>query len=117
MGLYYVLVHKMTLGKLFLAIWVVLGTYFSCVMVRLMLVLAPAVCIIASIAIGELFNLSMKAIRYSLTNSKEDDLPKPVLVTTPMETKPKSTSKKGVAKENTPKYNEKVPKQNETPEK
>ena len=72
MGLYYVLVHKMTLGKLFLAIWVVLGTYFSCVMVRLMLVLAPGVCIIASIAISELFNLSMKAIRYSLTNSKED---------------------------------------------
>jgi len=34
-----------------------------------------------------------------------------------METKPKSTSKKGVAKENTPKQNEKVPKKNETPEK
>lgn len=67
MGLYYVLVYKMTLGKLFLAIWVVLGTYFSCVMVRLMLVLAPGVCIIASIAISELFNLSMKAIRYDLT--------------------------------------------------
>ena len=34
-GFYYVLVHKMTLDKLFITMYGVLATYFSCVMIRL----------------------------------------------------------------------------------
>ena len=51
-GFYYCLVHKCTLGKLFLAMYGVLATYFSCVMIRLMLVLAPVTCIISAIAVS-----------------------------------------------------------------
>jgi dolichyl-diphosphooligosaccharide--protein glycosyltransferase len=51
-GYYYCLVYKVTHGKLFLGMYGVLATYFSCVMIRLMLVLAPAVCMIAAIAVA-----------------------------------------------------------------
>jgi dolichyl-diphosphooligosaccharide---protein glycosyltransferase len=51
-GFYYCLIHKITLGKLFMGMYGVLATYFSCVMIRLMLVLAPAACVIAAIAIS-----------------------------------------------------------------
>lgn len=71
-GFYYVLVHKMTLGKLFIAMYGVLATYFSCVMIRLMLVLAPCVCIIAAIAVSELMVKAAKSIRVYLTQGFED---------------------------------------------
>ena len=71
-GFYYVLVHKMTLGKLFIAMYGVLATYFSCVMIRLMLVLAPCVCIIAAIAVSELMVKASKSIRIYLTQGFED---------------------------------------------
>jgi len=66
-GFYYVLVHKMTHGKLFMAMYGVLATYFSCVMIRLMLVLAPCVCVISAIAIGEVMAKASKSIRIYLT--------------------------------------------------
>jgi len=73
-GFYYVLVHKMTLGKLFIGMYGVLATYFSCVMIRLMLVLAPAACIIAAIAISEILRKATKVIRVYLTyKASEDD--------------------------------------------
>ena len=62
-GYYYCLVYKVTLGKLFLAIYGVLATYFSCVMIRLMLVLAPIACVIASIAVCELLRMASKSVR------------------------------------------------------
>jgi dolichyl-diphosphooligosaccharide--protein glycosyltransferase len=71
-GFYYVLVHKMTLGKLFIAMYGVLATYFSCVMIRLMLVLAPCVCIIAAIAVSELMVKASKSVRIYLTQGFED---------------------------------------------
>ena len=73
-GFYYVLVHKMTLGKLFIGMYGVLATYFSCVMIRLMLVLAPAACIIAAIAISEILRKATKVFRVYLTyKASEDD--------------------------------------------
>ena len=73
-GFYYCLVHKMTLGKLFIGMYGVLATYFSCVMIRLMLVLAPAACIIAAIAISEILRKATKVIRVYLTyKASEDD--------------------------------------------
>jgi dolichyl-diphosphooligosaccharide--protein glycosyltransferase len=44
-------------GSLFLVIWGVLSVYFSAVMVRLMLVLAPAACCLAGIAVSDLLEV------------------------------------------------------------
>jgi len=66
-GFYYCLVHKCTHGKLFIGMYGVLATYFSCVMIRLMLVLAPAACIIAAIAVSEIMRKASKSIRIYLT--------------------------------------------------
>ena len=71
-GFYYCLVHKCTLGKLFLGMYGVLATYFSCVMIRLMLVLAPITCIISAIAISELLRKAMKSIRIYATQGQEN---------------------------------------------
>lgn len=71
-GFYYCLVHRMTHGKLFLAMYGVLATYFSCVMIRLMLVLAPVTCIIAAIGITEILRKAVKSIRIYLTSGQED---------------------------------------------
>jgi dolichyl-diphosphooligosaccharide--protein glycosyltransferase len=70
-GFYYCLVHKCTLGKLFMGMYGVLATYFSCVMIRLMLVLAPAVCIISAIAISEILRKASKSVRIYLTEGYE----------------------------------------------
>lgn len=70
-GFYYCLVHKVTLGKLFLAMYGVLATYFSCVMIRLMLVLAPVACILSAIAISELLRKASKSIRVYCTEGME----------------------------------------------
>jgi dolichyl-diphosphooligosaccharide--protein glycosyltransferase len=71
-GFYYCLVHKVTLGKLFLGMYGVLATYFSCVMIRLMLVLAPIACIIAAIAIAEILRKATKSVRVYLTEGFEE---------------------------------------------
>lgn len=71
-GFYYCLVHKCTHGKLFIGMYGVLATYFSCVMIRLMLVLAPAACIIAAIAVSEIMRKASKSIRIYLTQGFED---------------------------------------------
>ena len=47
--------QDVTLGKIFIAIYGVLATYFSCVMIRLMLTVAPIICVLAGIAASEIF--------------------------------------------------------------
>jgi len=88
-GFYYCLVHKCTLGKLFLAMYGVLATYFSCVMIRLMLVLAPVACILAAIAISEIMRKASKSIRIWLTEGFEDSR------AAIMEAEPKNELKEG----------------------
>lgn len=66
-GFYYCLVHKCTHGKLFLAMYGVFATYFSCVMIRLMLVLAPCACILGAVAVSHLLRKATKSIRIYLT--------------------------------------------------
>lgn len=66
MGYYYCLMEDVTYGKLFLGIYGVLATYFSSVMIRLMLTLAPVVCIIAAIALNELLEKIGASIRHGL---------------------------------------------------
>jgi dolichyl-diphosphooligosaccharide--protein glycosyltransferase len=51
-GLYYTL-RNTTRGKLFIALYFVVSLYFASVMVRLILVLFPAICIISAIGISE----------------------------------------------------------------
>ena len=65
LGFYFNLVHKMTHGKLFIAMWGVFCVYFSCAMVRLMLVLAPAACVLAAIAVSHIISKASKSIRLS----------------------------------------------------
>ena len=71
LGYYFCLVHKCTLGKLFIAMYGVLASYFSCVMIRLMLVLSPAACMLAAIAISELLRMAGKSIRTYMTEGFE----------------------------------------------
>ena len=69
-GFYYCLNHKVTYGKLFVGIYGVLSTYFSCVMIRLMLVIAPAACVLAAIGVSEILRKMSKSIRASLAENK-----------------------------------------------
>jgi dolichyl-diphosphooligosaccharide--protein glycosyltransferase len=94
-GFYYCLVHKCTLGKLFIGMYGVLATYFSCVMIRLMLVLAPVTCIISAIAISEILRKSLKVVRIYLTQGGEDS---PAALFD-KEEEPKSSSVKKTPKE------------------
>jgi dolichyl-diphosphooligosaccharide--protein glycosyltransferase len=63
LGFYYTLVYKMTHGKLFIAMYGIFCVYFSCAMIRLMLVLAPSVCILSGIAVSHIVSAAMKSIR------------------------------------------------------
>jgi dolichyl-diphosphooligosaccharide--protein glycosyltransferase len=69
-GFYYCLNHKVTYGKLFVGLYGVLSTYFSCVMIRLMLVIAPAACVLAAIGISEILRKMAKSIRGVLAERK-----------------------------------------------
>ena len=73
MGYYYCLVDNVTLGKIFIAIYGVLATYFSCVMIRLMLTLAPVVCIIAAIGISEIMRKAGDSVREQLLSYDEPE--------------------------------------------
>ena len=69
-GFYYCLNHKVTYGKLFLGLYGVLSTYFSCVMIRLMLVIAPAACVLAAIGLSEILRKMSKSIRCAILEKK-----------------------------------------------
>ena len=49
-----------------MTVLVPVSTYFSCVMIRLMLTLAPAVCIIAGIVLSEVFRKAGESIRETM---------------------------------------------------
>jgi dolichyl-diphosphooligosaccharide--protein glycosyltransferase len=72
MGYYFCLIEDVTYGKLFIGIYGVLATYFSCVMIRLMLTLAPVVCIIAAIAINEILEKAGESLRFSVIKQSWD---------------------------------------------
>ena len=86
LGFYYTLVHKLTHGKIFIAMYGVFCVYFSCAMIRLMLVLAPAVCCLAGIGVSQVLSSAIKSIRLSFTGYLDEEV-----------------SRYKVPKENTPK--------------
>lgn len=72
-GYYFCLIHDVTIGKIFIGLYGVLATYFSCVMIRLMLTLAPVVCVIAAIAISEVLTKVGDSIRASFLEENTDN--------------------------------------------
>lgn len=70
-GLYYCY-KNVTETKLFASMYVVLAVYFASVMVRLLLVLAPAVSIMAGIGLSWTIKLFTKSIREHLLSIGED---------------------------------------------
>jgi dolichyl-diphosphooligosaccharide---protein glycosyltransferase len=61
-GLYFCFKNP-NIGKIFVAIYLVLSVYFAAVMVRLLLVLGPAVCITGGIGVSWTVNLFTKSLR------------------------------------------------------
>lgn len=61
-GLYYCFKNP-NYGKIFVAIYLVLSVYFAAVMVRLLLVLGPAVCIVGGIGVSWTISLFTKSLR------------------------------------------------------
>nr|TKS16402.1 hypothetical protein D5086_0000024500 [Populus alba] len=55
----------------FVVLYIVSSVYFSGVMVRLMLVLAPVACIMSGIALSEAFNVLTRSIKFQLPGSSE----------------------------------------------
>ncbi|KAL4320507.1 hypothetical protein AHAS_Ahas14G0017400 [Arachis hypogaea] len=53
-------------ASLFAVLYIVLSVYFSGVMVRLMLVLAPAACILSGIALSQAFDVFTRSIKFQL---------------------------------------------------
>ncbi|XP_073271888.1 dolichyl-diphosphooligosaccharide--protein glycosyltransferase subunit STT3A-like isoform X2 [Primulina huaijiensis] len=56
----------------FAVLYIVTSVYFSGVMVRLMLVLAPAACIISGIALSEAFDVLTRSIKYQFHEKTEN---------------------------------------------
>jgi dolichyl-diphosphooligosaccharide--protein glycosyltransferase len=71
-GLYYCLVHKVTHGKFFIAIFALCTAYFSCHMIRLILLVAPAACLLAGIGASHLIGKAMKSIRLTFIGLKQE---------------------------------------------
>ncbi|PIA64764.1 hypothetical protein AQUCO_00100320v1 [Aquilegia coerulea] len=59
----------------FVVLYIVTSVYFSGVMVRLMLVLAPAACILSGIALSEAFDVFTRSIKCQLSDLLSDPLP------------------------------------------
>ncbi|CBI28016.3 hypothetical protein VitviT2T_016475 [Vitis vinifera] len=56
----------------FVVLYIVTSVYFSGVMVRLMLVLAPAACILSGIALSEAFDVLTRSIKFQLPGLSEN---------------------------------------------
>lgn len=74
LGLYLILTYKkrMTYGKLFLALYILCSIYFSCVMIRLVLIVAPAIVLVSALAVGWIVRKASKAIRHLLVGRADN---------------------------------------------
>ncbi|KAK9149315.1 hypothetical protein Scep_008072 [Stephania cephalantha] len=61
----------------FVVLYIVTSVYFSGVMVRLMLVLAPAACIMSGIALSEAFSVFTRSIKFQMPKLLDDSDPVP----------------------------------------
>lgn len=74
-GLYYCY-KNLNYGKIFAGIYVVLSVYFSSVMVRLLLVMAPAACIVGGIGVSWLIRYFTKSIREKILGRSKKSMKK-----------------------------------------
>lgn len=65
--------RKVTFGSLFLALYGILAVYFSCVMIRLLLVLAPSVCVLAGIGVSEVSSKMIESIKLSFYQAEVEE--------------------------------------------
>lgn len=82
-GLYFSLVEPSP-AKLFVSLYAVLSVYFASVMVRLLLVLCPALCVLSAVGVSETFNRFTRHIthyrewsRYLTAKKAGEKTPKP----------------------------------------
>ncbi|CAI2387653.1 unnamed protein product [Moneuplotes crassus] len=71
-GLYFCYI-KPTYGMLFCALYGILSVYFACVMVRLMLVFAPACCVLAGIGTSEVITRLIKSIKQAFIEEVQSE--------------------------------------------
>ena len=71
LGLYYTLKNT-SRGKLFIALYFVVSLYFASIMVRLILVLFPAICIVSAIGISEFLSQVLNSTIPKLKEEQED---------------------------------------------
>jgi len=81
LGLYYCYL-KPTNSRLFVAIYGVSSVYFSCVMVRLLLLSSPALCLLSGIGVSELIHFFMKQMKKFNDNfgGEEDEHPQKIII-------------------------------------
>merc|ERR1712032_343471 len=72
LGFYHCYV-KPTNSRLFVAIFGVCSVYFSCVMVRLLLLSSPALCLLSGIGVSELLHFFVKQFKNYNENDDEED--------------------------------------------
>jgi dolichyl-diphosphooligosaccharide--protein glycosyltransferase len=72
LGLYYCYL-KPTNSRLFVAIFGVSSVYFSCVMVRLLLLSSPALCLLSGIGVSELIHFFVKQAKNYSESEEEDE--------------------------------------------
>lgn len=70
-GLYYIFNNRKN-NIVFMGIYVALSVYFASVMIRLLLVFAPAACVTAAIGISWLFEVCADSIMHAFASSKKD---------------------------------------------
>ena len=63
LGFYYCYL-KPTNSRIFIAIFGVCSVYFSCVMVRLLLLSSPALCLLSGLGVSEIIHFFVKQIKY-----------------------------------------------------
>jgi dolichyl-diphosphooligosaccharide--protein glycosyltransferase len=63
----------MTYGKIFIALYGVLSVYFASVMIRLLLVLAPAASVLSGLGLAEIINKMTKHIRLNFMSTINED--------------------------------------------
>jgi dolichyl-diphosphooligosaccharide--protein glycosyltransferase len=73
LGFYYCY-SKPTNTRLFIAIFGVCSVYFSCVMVRLLLLSSPALCLLSGVGVSELIHFFVKQIKYYKGESVQETL-------------------------------------------
>jgi len=73
LGLYFCYT-KPTNSRLFVAIFGVSSVYFSCVMVRLLLLSSPALCLLSGIGISDLIHFFVKQTKIESENPEEEEI-------------------------------------------